>query len=122
MLFSVFASDLPEDTLLFWSFEASNGMRGEGHHVSVNYKALDLEASGLTLDVSPRGNGSFAVTASATGLALHVMLEADVAGRWSDNAFDLTAGERKTVIFTPAERGATPQIHWLDLHSCQTAI
>ena len=50
------------------------------------------------------------------------MLEADIPGRWSDNAFDLTAGERKTVIFTPAESGPTPQIHWLDLHSCQTAI
>src|SRR5690606_10255392 len=100
MLFSVFAADLPEDMLLFWSFAASNGMRGEGHHVSVNYKALELEASGLTLDVAPRDDGAFAVTASATSLALHVMLEADVAGRWSDNAFDLTAGERRTVIFT----------------------
>ncbi|WP_432348113.1 glycoside hydrolase family 2 protein [Shinella yambaruensis] len=120
MLFSVFSADLPEDTLLFWSFEASNGMRGEGHHVHGTYKALELEPSGLTLDVSPREDGAVAVTASASGLALHVMLEADVAGRWSDNAFDLTAGERKTVIFTPAERGAVPKIHWLDLHSCQT--
>ncbi|CAK7256542.1 MULTISPECIES: glycoside hydrolase family 2 protein [unclassified Shinella] len=120
MLFSVFSADLPEDTLLFWSFEASNGMRGEGHHVHGTYKALELEPSGLTLDVSPREDGAVAVTASVSGLALHVMLEADVAGRWSDNAFDLTAGERKTVIFTPAERGAVPKIHWLDLHSCQT--
>lgn len=120
MLFSVLSADLPEDTLLFWSFEASNGMRGEGHHVHGTYKALELEPSGLTLDVSPREDGAVAVTASASGLALHVMLEADVAGRWSDNAFDLTAGERKTVIFTPAERGAVPKIHWRDLHSCQT--
>ena len=50
-----------------------------------------------------------------------VMLEADVAGRWSDNAFDLTAGAQKTVIFTPATSGAAPQFHWLDLHSCQTS-
>ena len=97
-------------------------MKGEGHHVSVNYKALDLAASGLTLDAAPRNDGAFTVTASATGLALHVMLEADVAGRWSDNAFDLTAGERRTVIFTPAQSGAVPQFSWLDLHSCQTNI
>jgi beta-mannosidase len=121
MLFSVFAADLPEDTLLFWSFKASNGMTGEGHHVPGTYKALDLDASGLTLDVSPRDDGRFAVTASAHGLALHVMLEADIAGRWSDNAFDLTAGKRRTVIFTPAESGAVPHFHWLDLHSCQTS-
>jgi len=120
MLISVFAADLPEDTLLFWSFEASNGMTGEGHHVSVNYKALDLQPSGLALDVSPRGDGAFAVTASARGLALHVMLEADVPGRWSDNAFDLTAGARRTVTFTPAQGGAVPKFRWLDLHSCQT--
>ena len=119
MLFSVFAADLPEDELLFWSFEASNGMRGEGHHVSVNYKALDLRPSGLTLDVRPR-DGAFEVTASATGLALHVMLEADVAGRWSDNAFDLTAGEARTLVFTPADARATPEFRWIDLHSCQT--
>jgi beta-mannosidase len=120
MLFSVFAADLPEDMLLFWSFEASNGMTGEGHHVSVNYKALDLQPSGLALDAAPRGDGAFAVTASASGLALHVMLEADVPGRWSDNAFDLTAGARRTVTFTPAQGGAVPKFRWLDLYSCQT--
>ncbi|MFC3076060.1 beta-mannosidase [Shinella pollutisoli] len=119
MLFSVFAADLPEDELLFWSFEASNGMRGEGHHVAVNYKALDLAPSGLALDVRPR-DGAFEVTASASGLALYVMLEADVAGRWSDNAFDLTAGEARTLVFTPSEAGAVPEFGWIDLHSCQT--
>jgi beta-mannosidase len=120
MLFSVFASDLPEDALLFWSFRASNGMTGEGHHVSGNYKALDLKPSGLTLDVAPRDAGGFSVTASARGLALHVMIEADVAGRWSDNAFDLTAGEAKTVIFTPADGAAEPRFHAIDLHACQS--
>jgi beta-mannosidase len=123
MLFSVFAVDLPEDQLLFWSFEASNGMKGEGHHVSVNYKALDLGPSGLALDIKPHGDSAFDVTASATGLALHVMIEADVAGRWSDNAFDLTAGEKRTVVFTasaPLEDGRLPDFRWIDLHSCQT--
>jgi beta-mannosidase len=120
MLFSVFATDLPEDALLFWSFRASNGMTGEGHHVSGNYKALDLNPSGLTLDVAPRDAGGFSVKASARRLALHVMIEADVAGRWSDNAFDLTAGEAKTVIFTPADSAAEPRFHAIDLHACQS--
>jgi beta-mannosidase len=95
-------------------------MTGEGHHVSGNYKALDLKPSGLTLDVAPRDAGGFSVTASARGLALHVMIEADVAGRWSDNAFDLTAGEAKTVIFTPADSAAEPRFHAIDLHACQS--
>ena len=120
MLFSVLSADLPEGALLFWAFEASNGMRGEGHHVPGTYKALDLEPSGLTLDIAPREDGGFAVAAAARGLALHVMLEADVAGRWSDNGFDLAAGERKTVVFIPTERGVRPQFRWVDLHSCQS--
>lgn len=120
MLFSVPSADLPEGTLLFWSFEASNGMRGEAHHVPGTYKALDLEPSGLTLDIAPREDGGFAVAAAARGLALYVMLEADVAGRWSDNGFDLAAGERKTVVFIPTECGVCPQFRWVDLHSCQS--
>jgi beta-mannosidase len=120
MLFSVPSEDLPEGTLLFWSFEASNGMRGEGHHVPGTYKALDLEPSGLTLDIAPREDGGFSVAAAARGLALYVMLEADVAGRWSDNGFDLAAGERKTVVFIPTECGVCLQFRWVDLHSCQS--
>ncbi|MCF3640087.1 glycoside hydrolase family 2 protein [Rhizobium sp. TRM95111] len=124
MLLSISAADLPEDALIFWSFEASNGMRGEGHHVVATYKALDLKPSGLSLGIVARGDGAFDVRASAEGLSLHLMLEADVAGRWSDNAFDLTAGEGRTVRFSPAAplpAGALPKLHWFDLHSCQMA-
>ena len=46
-LVTIAASDIPKDALLFWSFEASNGMRGEGHHVQGTLQALDLEPSGL---------------------------------------------------------------------------
>ena len=116
------AKDIPAETLLFWSFEASNGMRGEGHHVQGTYKALELAPSGLSIETAPRTDGSFDVTVTATGLALHVMVEADVEGRCSDNAFDLTAGEAKVVRFTPKvplESGATPRFSAFDLESCQ---
>ena len=48
-LLSIAVHDLPQDELLFWSFEASNGMRGEGHHARATYKALDLKPSGAKL-------------------------------------------------------------------------
>ncbi|WP_341872509.1 glycoside hydrolase family 2 protein, partial [Sinorhizobium fredii] len=121
-LVAIAASDIPQDALLFWSFEASNGMRGEGHYVHGTYKALDLASSGLTLDAAPRPDGSFDLTVAATGLALHVMVEADVEGRCSDNAFDLTDGEVKTVRFTPKEplqTGGVPRFTAYDLESCQ---
>ncbi len=112
-------ADIPENMLLFWSFTAANGMTGEGHHATVTYKSLDLKPSGLSLDVQPFSGGVFEARVTAKGLALHVMLEADCAGRYSDNAFDLTAGETKTVIFTPEKHLAiAPQFSVLDLHSC----
>ena len=54
-LMTMTASDIPKDEVLFWSFEASNGMRGEGHQVAGTYKALDLEPSGLSILAIPTG-------------------------------------------------------------------
>lgn len=121
-LLTIAASDVPKDMLLFWSFEASNGMRGEGHHVPGTYKALDLEPSGLAISAMPVGDGSYDVTVSASCLALHVMIEADIEGRYSDNAFDLTAGESRVIRFTPKEKpetGSVPRFVAFDLQSCQ---
>ncbi len=122
-LLAIDAADLPDDMLLFWTFEASNGMRGEGHHAPVPYKTLELEPSGLTLASAPRPDGAFEVTVSARSLALHVMVEANLAGRWSDNAFDLFANEERRLVFTPSHppaEGEMPSFHALDLQSCQS--
>ncbi len=115
------ASDIPDDTLLFWRFEASNGMEGEGHHVTGTYKALALQPSGVDLHAAAADAGAYDLTISARGLALFVMVEADLSGRFSDNAFDLLAGERRTVRFTPddASSGRAPRFTLHDLESCQ---
>ncbi|MDQ0320654.1 beta-mannosidase [Pararhizobium capsulatum DSM 1112] len=120
-LLTIPTADVPANHLLFWSFEASNGMRGEGHHVTGTYKALDLQPSGLSLASRPFGDGSVEIAVSATGLALHVMIEAEIEGRYSDNAFDLTAGETRTIRFTPkkAPAGGAPIFTSYDLQSCQ---
>jgi beta-mannosidase len=121
-LLTIAAADIPRGMLLFWSFEASNGMRGEGHHVQGTYKALDLEPSDLSIMAGAVGEGSYDLTVSASGLALHVMIEADVEGRYSDNAFDLTAGESRVIRFTPKQplaAGAHPVFTGYDLQSCQ---
>ncbi|MBP2238367.1 beta-mannosidase [Sinorhizobium kostiense] len=120
-LVAITAADIPADALLFWSFEASNGMRGEGHYVHGTYKALDLKPAGLAIEAAPGADG-YDVILTATGLALHVMVEADAEGRYSDNAFDLTAGEAKTIHFTPKvplDEGVTPRFSAYDLESCQ---
>ena len=116
---TIVRSEIPENCLLFWSFTASNGMAGEGHYVPVTYKTLDLLPSGLETSVKAIEGGRFEVTVTAKGLALHVMIEADCAGRYSDNAFDLCAGEARTIVFTPSVAdGGTPAFTTFDLHSC----
>jgi len=116
------ASDIPAASILAWSFTASDGTGGEGHYVHGTYKALELEPAGLELSVSPAGDGAFDLLVQARGMALFVLIESATPGRYSDNAFDLTAGESRRITFTPAVPGGTvPQFRIYDLHSCQAA-
>ncbi len=120
----ILAADvIPPGSILAWSFIA-NGTSGEGHYVHGTYKALDLEPSGLTLQAAPGQGGTVEITVTARSLALFVMIECDVAGRYSDNAFDLAAGESRVVTFTPAAPlapGSVPDFTLYDLYSCQAA-
>lgn len=119
--FALSIADLPPDFILFWSFTASNGMGGEGHYVHGTYKALDLEPPGLEISVSPGADGALDVLVKAAGLALFVMVESDTPGRYSDNAFDLAAGESRRITFTPsAPVSETPIFRIYDLYSCQS--
>ncbi|HEV7436533.1 MAG TPA: glycoside hydrolase family 2 protein [Pseudorhizobium sp.] len=116
------ATDLPPDAILFWSFTATNGMGGEGHYVRGTYKALDLAPPGLEVSISPAGDGAIDILVQASGLALFVMVESDTPGRYSDNAFDLAAGESRRITFTPSEpSAAAPVFRIYDLYSCQSA-
>jgi beta-mannosidase len=117
-LMSIPASDIPADHLLFWDFRTSAGTEGRGHHGVTTYKALDLQPSGLAHEIKAV-DGKYEIALSPAGLALFVLIEADCAGRFSDNAFDMLAGESRTVTFMPEIPGATPNFVVHDLHSCQ---
>jgi beta-mannosidase len=119
------ADRIPAGCLLGWTFTVSNGMGGQGHHVHGTYKALELEPAGLTVLREEREeDGSIELTVTARGLALFVMIESATDGRYSDNAFDLTAGESRRIVFTPSaplEPGTMPEFRFYDLQSCQSA-
>jgi beta-mannosidase len=124
ILTSLNLSDISDNNLIAWNFSASNGMTGEGHYSASTYKALDLQPSGLTLAVKPMDDGCFELVASAKGLVLFVMIESCTAGRYSDNAFDLAAGEQRRVVFKPSEplaSGVVPEFTLYDLYSCQAS-
>jgi beta-mannosidase len=118
-LASVAAADIPDGHLLFWDFRTSAGTEGRGHHVASTYKVLDFETAGLAHGVTPVADGAFEISLTAKGLALFVMIEPDCEGRFSDNAFDLTAGESRKIVFTPQAQGVQPKFTIRDLHSCQ---
>ncbi|PCK87823.1 beta-mannosidase [Rhizobium sophoriradicis] len=118
-------AEIGEGTLLAWRFTASNGMGGEGHYVNGTYKALELEPAVLTVTHEyVEASGAVDINVTARGLALFVMIESETDGKYSDNAFDLAAGESRRITFTPAqplERGRLPDFRFYDLHSCQSA-
>ncbi|EPE98254.1 beta-mannosidase [Rhizobium grahamii] len=121
---SIDVSEIPSGTLLAWRFTASNGMGGEGHYVHGTYKALELEPAGLMVTHEyVEEDGSVCLNVTAKGLALFVMIETETDGKYSDNAFDLAAGETRRITFTPAkplEGGALPDFRFYDLQSCQS--
>jgi len=120
---SIDADQVPADCLLAWRFTASNGMGGEGHYVHGTYKALELQPAGLTvLREEKEENGTVELTVTAKGLALFVMIESETEGRYSDNAFDLAAGEGRRIVFTPAKplAGGEPAFRIYDLQSSQS--
>ena len=124
VLLTLDTTEIPVDGMLAWSFTASNGMRGEGHFLNGTYKSLDLQSPELTTGVTALADGSFEIAVSAKGLALFVMIESATPGRYSDNAFDLSGGETRRIVFTPSstmESGVLPDFRIYDLHSCQAA-
>ncbi len=118
---SVEQNQIPPGAMLIWRFEASNGMQDEGHFIAGTYKALELPASALKSTVTKRADGGFDVTVASPSLSLFVMVESDVEGRFSDNGFDLCAGERRTIAFHPRQESqAWPVFVLRDLHSCHS--
>jgi beta-mannosidase len=96
-------------------------MTGEGHHVRDTYKSLELQPAGLTFSTATLKNGQLEIDVTAAGLALFVMLEADQPGRYSDNLFDLAAGETRRIIFTPKAGSGQPQFRIFDLYTCRSS-
>jgi beta-mannosidase len=107
--------DIPEGAMLFWSW---NGIRR--HFAFKPYKYLKLPAPCVTTKVKDN-KVALEIAITAKALALHVMLECDVAGHFSKNVFDLLAGETQKLIFTPNNpadlKRAKDSLHVRDLYS-----
>ncbi len=89
-----------DDCILFVNWIDEQGIKRRSHAAPVPYKHLALPHPGLATSVTSRDD-VLSVTISAKQLALYVALGCDVPGHFSDNAFDLLAGESITISFTP---------------------
>ena len=111
------AADVEPQEMLAYVWLDANGQRVSGDVFAPKpHKAYDLLPAGLTYVVARTGP-NWQITIEAAALALFVSLEADVAGRFSINAFTLFPGHPVTVTFTPATAGPAPNFTLRDLRS-----
>ena len=109
-------SVLASDEMLYFKWTATNGNSGSDIFAPRPYKDYDLQPSGLTAEIN--GNQ---ITLGATSLALFVAVEADVSGRFDQNAFTLLPDQHVTVTFEPTDPEDTPTFILRDLHSATYA-
>jgi beta-mannosidase len=107
--------------VLYFEWDAGDDLMGSplsGNDIyaPLPWKSIDILPPQIDMKTTQNG-GVTEVTLTAKGLGLYVNLEADVAGRFSQNAFTLLAGKPLTVTFTPEQAGAVPTLTLRDLHS-----
>ncbi len=109
-------SALRDDEILVFHWTTPDGHAGQDHFAPRAYKRYDLLDPGLSMD-----RDGTTVTLTSTALALFVTVEADIPGRFSDNALTLRPGHPATITFTPAQPGATARFTLRDLYSATLA-
>ena len=114
-------SALSADEVLYFEWDAGEDMMGlplSGNDIyaPLPWKSMDLLPAQIDLSASQKDDVT-EITLSAKGLGLYVSLEADVAGRFSKNAFTLMAGVPVTLTFTPDHAGEAPKFTLRDLQS-----
>ena len=112
---TVAVSDLNDTEMLVVSWSSAQG-NGREIYTPEPYKSFDLKPAGIAMSVA-----GHEITLTSHGLSLFTALEADVTGRFSDNAFDMLPGETRTITFTPTDTTTNPNFTLRDLHSATTA-
>ena len=110
----------PDAPLLWFKWQSSTA-HGSDHIALQRYKSLDLRDPEIAM--TPRKkDGHWNVDLRAKSLGLFVSVEADVPGRFSDNAITLLPDTPQSIRFTPATPGLTPRFTARDLHSATYAV
>lgn len=115
ILARITASDVAESEILVWETTGAEGQPVTDHFAPNPYKSYDLKSPNIDLRQAVVGD-ELLITLTAQAPALFVSLEANVAGRFSDNGMTLLPNQPYTVKFTPAGQGDVT-FTLRDLHS-----
>jgi beta-mannosidase len=107
-------SDIDGEEIL--SFVWTGAATGHDIHAPKPWKAYDLLPAGIDAAVS-RDGPLWQITLISRALAPFATVEADLPGRFSDNAVTLIPCLPVTLTFTPQDPDATPRFTIRDLHS-----
>jgi beta-mannosidase len=108
-----FSVDELQDAILHITLNGTD----TNHFALKPYKSYAFEDSDIVVTIE--GN---CLALHAAKPAYYVSLEADVAGHFSDNAFDLLPGDSKIVFFTAEDVSAKPNFTIRDLYSATCKI
>ena len=111
---------LADGQMLHFVWGDQNGHTRQEIFAPQPYKSYDLLAPQLA-HVVVHENDVYLITITSRTLALFVAVEADVAGRFSDNAFAVLPDQTVTLRFTPSDLNTTPNFTLRDLHSATYA-
>ncbi|MCB1516394.1 MAG: glycoside hydrolase family 2 protein [Hyphomicrobiaceae bacterium] len=103
---TVAAENLKQDEFLYfvWTDDSANRL-GENDFFPRAYKYYDLSRPEIETSVEFEGE-RIRISLKCSHPAFFVTLQTPLAGRFSDNAFTLLSGERRTIEFTPKDKNA----------------
>ena len=116
---SVAATDIPDDAVLIWRWIGPDGETCVEHCAPAAYKALPLTDPGLRAECAATPPG-YEIALTASALALHVVVEADMPGQFSDNVVDVVPGCPVRLDFRPAGTDTLPTFTVRHLQSSLT--
>jgi beta-mannosidase len=109
-----------EGEMLLVMWDGDDGAAGQDIFAPRAYKTYDLLAPNLMHTIT-RDGADYIIDISSETLALFVAVEADVAGRFSDNAITILPQHPVQLRFTSTDPYSTPKFTLRDLHSATYA-
>ena len=94
------AAEVRSDGVYMLDWTDRQGVAARNHFAPVAYKHLALPKPNITANSVIDGD-VVRITLQAQNIALYVSLETSVPGHFSNNAFDLLAGESCVITFVP---------------------